>query len=249
MACWYHGPMHDEWSPTARFFRKQANSIWRRLSGKPTYYDAQKFVATDAISGRAQMEILVREGLRPTSHVLEVGCGCLSAGMPILSFLEPDHYVGIDPNDWLIETAMRRSAWRDTIQAKRPVFLHNMAFDATESGRKFDFVLSHSILSHAAANQLPLFLANVGKTLSPSGKIFASLILAEGSEFHPGTADGQDSNDAEWVYPGCSYFTHDTINAAAAQAGLTATYRLDITQRHVKVRPLEVHDWFEFKLA
>ena len=36
------------------------------------------------------------------SHVLEVGCGCLSAGVPVMRYLQRGHYVGIDPNRWLL---------------------------------------------------------------------------------------------------------------------------------------------------
>jgi hypothetical protein len=39
----------------------------------------------------------------PNRHVLEIGCGCLVAGRPIMEFLSPDRYVGIEPNTWLIE--------------------------------------------------------------------------------------------------------------------------------------------------
>jgi hypothetical protein len=52
---------------------------------------------------------------------------------------------------------------------KRPVFLSRTDFDASETGRRFDFVLSHSILSHAAHWQLPVFLAHVAAVLSSYG--------------------------------------------------------------------------------
>lgn len=239
--------MHDEVSAPAMFFKKQWNSIVRRVTGRKTYYDAQKFVATDPVSGRMQAEILFNEGANEDSRVLEVGCGCLSAGLFVIERLKPEHYVGIEPNTWLVETALRQKDIRVIADVKKPRFVANLDFDASSMGMEFDYVLSHSILSHAAHWQLPLFLKNVGATLAPGGKIFASLVLAEGNPYGgKGTADKKDSKDEEWVYPGVSYFTQETVARDAAAAGLTATLRHDITERHTKTRPLEIHDWYMF---
>lgn len=230
-----------------KFLLKQMNSIERRAGGRKTYYDAQNYTSTDPVSGRRQADLLFNARCRPESQVLEVGCGCLSAGMHLMERLDPDHYVGIDPNEWLREAAVRRPRIRRLVEAKRPVFLSNYEFDAAETGRKFDFVLSHSILSHAAHHQLPLFLNNVGAVLSDSGQIFASLYLSEGNPHgNVGTPDGKDSMDTEWVYPGVSFFTHETIQQTASEAGLTATHRPDLTEWFVQVRPGELHDWFQF---
>lgn len=239
--------MRDELSPLKKFVLKQWNSIERRVTGRKTYYDAQNYTSTDPVSGRRQADLLFNAGCRPDSHVLEIGCGCLSAGMVLMERLEPNHYVGIDPNEWLREAALRKAPIRALVEAKKPLFLSNYEFDAAETGRKFDFVLSHSILSHAAHHQLPLFLNNVGAVLSDSGQIFASLYLSEGNPHgNVGTKDRKDSMDAEWVYPGVSFFTHETIQNFAREAGLTATHRPDLTEWFVQVRPGELHDWFQF---
>lgn len=239
--------MHDEKGAVEKFIQKQTNSIVRRITGKKTYYDAQKFVATDEISGRMQADIIFGEGATPDSHVLEVGCGCLSAGLHVIERLKPDHYVGIEPNNWLVQASLRRPAAKAIADAKRPVFIESLEFDASSAGRQFDYVLSHSILSHAAHWQLGLFLKNVGATLAPTGKIFASLIPAEGNPYgSDGTPDKKDSNDEEWVYPGVSFFTRETIAKEADAAGLVATLRHDLTEKQTKKRPLEIHDWYMF---
>ncbi len=242
--------MREEQSPIFQFVRKQLNSIERRITGRKTYYDAQNFTSTDEVSGTLQADLLKNEGCTATSHVLEIGCGCLSAGAVLMSRLEAGHYVGIDPNEWLRETAFRRANISALVAAKAPVFLSNFEFDAKSTGRMFDFILSHSILSHASHEQLPLYLNNTSAVLAPSGKIFASLFLSEGNDFgNVGTKDREDSRDTEWVYPGCSFFTHKTIQQFAQDAGLKAEYRRDLTEWFVKVRPGECHDWFMFSKA
>lgn len=240
--------MWDEQSPVEQFARKQWNSIVRRVIGRRTFYDAQRYTRTDAVSGLRQADLLWREGCTEASHVLEVGCGCLSAGAVLIDRLKPGHYVGVDPNEWLREVALREPCIQEIASKKEPVFLTNFEFDASSTGRKFDYVLSHSILSHAAHHQLPLFLRNVGGVLADGGKIFASLYLAEGNPYgNVGAPDKKDSEDAEWVYPGVSFFTHETIQKCSEEAGLKATYRPDLTEWYVQVRPKEVHDWFIFE--
>jgi hypothetical protein len=118
--------------------------------------------------GQLQLELLKMNGCQPASSVLEIGSGCLVAGRPIMQYLMPDRYVGIEPNGWLLEAV--KEGLPDTvalIEEKRPLFLDVTDFDASAAGRTFDFVISHSILSHAACWQYPLFLASIKKILAP----------------------------------------------------------------------------------
>ena len=47
--------------------------------------------------GRLGFTVLLQEGLRPSSRVLDVGCGALRLGYWLLRFLDPGRYFGIDP--------------------------------------------------------------------------------------------------------------------------------------------------------
>ncbi len=223
------------------------------LSGRSYHEDlnrAREYVGSNEISGEVQLGLLMRVGLRPSSHVLEIGCGCLSAGLPIVRYLDAGHYVGIDPNVWLRRTVMRTAAVRAVVVRKLPTFLSNDAFDASALGRSFDFVLSHSVLSHAAYWQLELYLRNVRRVLKPTGVVLASLRLAEGNQHgSSGTPDRADSRDDAWVYPGVSWFTSATIAATARDVGLRAIHLPDFTVHYIERRPQEFHDWFRFEHA
>ncbi len=67
---------------------------------------AQRYVATSRTSGELQLELLKLEGCSRESHVLDVGCGCLSAGVPLMRYLRRGRYVGIEPNRWLLGAAL-----------------------------------------------------------------------------------------------------------------------------------------------
>src|ERR1700686_3819341 len=102
---------------------------------------------------------------------------------------------------------MKNQKVRQLVKKKRARFLSVEDFDASQLRIQFDFVFSHSVLSHCAHWQLEVFLKNICKVLAPDGRILASIRLSEGNPHgSTGTPDGQDSRDATWQYPGVSWF-------------------------------------------
>lgn len=218
------------------------NKLRRILA--PTLIDAKQYVGTDEGSGELQFNLLVREGCRSYSKVLEVGCGCLNAGIPLIDFLEAGNYVGIYPNIWLRRTAIKSPQVRKLIEEKRARFLSVDDFDASGLGATFDYVLSHSVLSHCAHWQLDQFFFNVGNVLSPHGKVIASIRLAEGNAFgSEGALDKNDSRHQEWQYPGVSWFKQSTVVEVAGRYGFKVQLKPEYTEVYTKTRPGEFHDW------
>lgn len=165
--------------------------------------------ATHLSAARCQFEILKAFGLKPYSRVLEIGCGCLITGSYLIDYLDAGNYVAIEPNTWLVEVG--RTHWG----IKKP-FAH-VVTDDFYAGGKFDFIHSHSILSHASAKQLGTFFDAVKRQLAESGVCSASIRI--------GSAD---SNAQDWVYPGVSFFTRATINDTAKQHDLKVQFRDDL---------------------
>jgi cyclopropane fatty-acyl-phospholipid synthase-like methyltransferase len=207
------------------------------------FEEAQAFVGNIGENyfavGQLQLELLQLNGCTPSSNVLEIGCGCLAAGRPIMQFLAPDRYVGIEPNTWLVDAVKEGLA--DTaalIDEKRPVFLAGTDFDASQTGRTFDFVISHSVLSHSAAWQCPLFITAVAKVLAPAGVALASIRFYDDQNKLAG-----DSNTPEWVYPDVSFYSWETVRGLALARGLLPEWRPDYKDFFVKRVPSNYHDW------
>jgi cyclopropane fatty-acyl-phospholipid synthase-like methyltransferase len=220
------------------------------LSAAPSLAAARDYVGTTRASGELQLELLQREGCTPTAHVLEVGCGCLNAGLPVMRYLHRGHYVGIEPNRWLLDAALAARSVRWLVRRKHPTLLERSDFDAGELGRTYDYVLSHSILSHCAHHQLEEFLRKVSRVLRPDGRIVASIRLAEGNAYgSTGTPDRKDSLCEEWQYPDASWFGLDTVERTAAGHGLRVELKPEYTERFTQRRPLEIHDWLVFSHA
>jgi cyclopropane fatty-acyl-phospholipid synthase-like methyltransferase len=195
------------------------------------------------MAGILELELLKWNALRPSHHVLEIGCGALVGGRPFIQFLDSDRYVGIEPNTWLIEEARDHFPDSEELFAtKRPLFIARTDFDASEVGRTFDFIFSHSILSHAAHWQLPEFIAKAEKVLAPNGIILASIRFTD----EKGQVMG-DSRHEHWQYPGTSYFAFETVLRIAEENGLRAENRSDYRAFFSRYLPTNFHDWIRLR--
>jgi SAM-dependent methyltransferase len=226
-------------NPVVRFCLRQTRFAvtWLRHSRLER---AQTYVGNPGKrAGEMQLELLKLDGCLPSSSVLEVGCGVLLAGIPIMRYLQPEKYVGIEPNRWLIRAALADvPGARQLAAEKRPIFVATESFDASSCGRMFDYVISHSVLSHAAAWQLPQFLGNVRRVLKTGGVVIASIRFHDDAGHLVG-----DSNDTSWVYPCVSYFSWDTVAKLASQHGYEAEWRVDYQERFQQAVPSNTHDW------
>ena len=221
-------------------------SAIRRICGL-RLADAKRYVDSDEVSGQLQVELLKREGCVPTSRVLEVGCGCLNMGIQLIRYLEKGNYVGIDPNEWLRQAALRAPDICRLVEEKQAKFLSMDDFDASNLGLKFDYIFSHSVLSHCAHWQLEQFLRHAAKVLAPEGRILASIRLAEGNPYgSPGTSNKNDSMHEEWQYPSASWFKLSTVVETADKQGLMAVHTPEYTEFYTKTRPRDSHDWIVF---
>jgi hypothetical protein len=129
----------------------------------------------------------------------------------------------------------------------RPVWLQREDFNAStllEGGAaKFDFVFSHSILSHAAHWQLKQFLSAIAAVLHPSGVAIASIYFhaLHGDDILVG-----NSHDESWVYPGVSTFDPVTVIETGARESLVVSVRPEIRAFVKQQSWWEDHDWVSF---
>lgn len=204
---------------------------------------AIEYVGTRPTGGIVQLQLLLMEGLQKDDYVLEVGCGSLMSGIPIMSYLEKSHYVGIDPNTWLMNQTLLIVENQQIITKKSPLFLNNADFDASSLGIVFDYVYAHSIMSHAADWQLSFFLKNISKVLKNNGKAIFSIRLTEPNEYGNEGAT-QETHAQEWQYPGCSFFDEATVVQEASKWFAKVERKKDFTALITQDNPGACHDWF-----
>jgi cyclopropane fatty-acyl-phospholipid synthase-like methyltransferase len=172
----------------------------RRFVGPDDEYD---------LAAASQFNLLTLLGLREHHTLLDVGCGSLRAGRLFIIYLQPGRYFGIEPEPWLVETALHTELGADVARLKRPTFDHNRDFALGVFARTFDFILASSIFSHATPAQVGTCLAAARLVMTPTSYLLAS--------FTPGASDYDGDT---WVYPGMVTYRPERIVELAHAAGL-----------------------------
>lgn len=203
----------------------------------PINEKAAAYASTNPDEGYAQFEALKMLGLQPQHKVLEIGCGALGASIPVIDFLNARNYCGIEPNSWMVRESLSVPQNQSLCCEKLPIFLHNQSFDATETGDKYDFIFSHSVMSHAAFWQLELFLRNCAAVLAPGGQLLFDLHFVG----YPGMET--ETMDDHWHYPGSVWVKKERFEELASRFFNTIQYRPDITELVMAATPSAVHRW------
>ncbi|MPY88873.1 MAG: methyltransferase domain-containing protein [Luteitalea sp.] len=173
---------------------------YRVFVGPPDKYD---------VVAALQFTVLTQLGLRERHRLLDVGCGSLRAGRLFMPYLSPGRYFGIEPEQWLVEEGIKHELGQDLIRLKRPVFSNDASFTLTAFGQSFDFVLAHSVFSHAAESQIRHCLAEAEHVLTTEGTLVATFF--EGRTSYAGTG---------WQYPDPVAYRWDDLARFVADAGL-----------------------------
>ena len=130
--------------------------------------------------GRHQLDFLIAEGLRPDMKVLDVGCGCLRAGVHLVRYLEPGNYYGIDVNASLLQAGYDVELRAAGLQERLPRanLLHDGEFEAWRLGVQFDVALAQSLFTHLPANLIRRCLHELARCVRPDGALYATFFEA-----------------------------------------------------------------------
>lgn len=123
--------------------------------------------------------------------------------------MEPGHYYGIDPNQWLIDEGIRHELGKRLFESKRPVFSNDAEFNLSLFDRKFDFLMAQSIFSHTSQSQMRKILSEAAKVMHDRSIFLATYI--------PGDSDYAGK---EWSYPDGVSFTFNFVHKCSAEAEL-----------------------------
>jgi cyclopropane fatty-acyl-phospholipid synthase-like methyltransferase len=180
--------------------------------------------------GLAQLGLLVSQGMTNESTVLEIGAGSLCASRWLVQVVPNLHI--IEPNHDLVVAAQK---FHKHLRQLNASVVTNFYFGGT-----FDFILSHSILSHASDKQLPELMDAIYRQLNFRGVALISLRLTEEDDKHA----IYNYCDA-WCYPESRYFTPTMVEQAANDAGLTLEWRPDWRNYMMGFHRAHYHDWIK----
>lgn len=155
-----------------------------RISRKIIWSEAER---RHALVGKAelwkmkqefQFNFLQKQGLETSSTFCDIGCGTLRGGIPIIQYLEPQHYWGIDVRVEAINEAVKEVK-RVELLYKKPSIIHAEQLSPLADLPKFDFIWAFSVLFHMTDNALVDALDFVKNHLEGDGCFYANVNIGD----------------------------------------------------------------------
>jgi SAM-dependent methyltransferase len=125
-----------------------------------------------------QITFLQSNGLKPTDMFLDVGCGTLRGGIPIIDHLEPGSYTGLDVRDEVLAEA-REELKQSGLEHKRPKLFNSSDFDAIPTDDLYDKAWAFAVLIHMADDISERAFKWIGAHMKPGGVFFADVKIGE----------------------------------------------------------------------
>lgn len=128
-----------------------------------------------------QIAFLRGVGLEPRHRLLDLGCGTLRGGLPLIAYLEPGHYTGLELRaDVLAEG--RRELSEAGLEARRPLLLECGDLSQLQLDSRFDFAMAFSVMIHMTDEVASTATRFVARHLAPAGAFYANVNLGNTPE-------------------------------------------------------------------
>jgi SAM-dependent methyltransferase len=130
-----------------------------------------------------QIEFLKSVGLRPEHYLLDIGCGTLRGGIPIIKYLHPRHYYGTEVRAVVLAEA-RKELHEAGLESKEPRLILSTDVSSLDLERHFDFVWAYSVLIHLSDEILNDILRLAQGHLMQDGSFFANVNIGDRKDGH-----------------------------------------------------------------
>jgi cyclopropane fatty-acyl-phospholipid synthase-like methyltransferase len=121
-----------------------------------------------------QIRFLKQMSLEPRHYLVDIGCGTLRGGIPLIEYLQEGHYHGIEVRENVLEEG-RKELREANLEHKRPKLVVAPELSCLNLEREFDFVWAFSVLIHMSDEVLMACLEFVRKHLKTTGCFYANV--------------------------------------------------------------------------
>lgn len=125
-----------------------------------------------------QIKFLKQVGLTPQHYLLDIGCGTLRGGIPIIDLLGVGHYYGVERRAAVLEEG-RKELEESGLSGKRPNLLLVEEIGSLKLRRKFDYIWAFSVLIHLDDATLSSTLGFVREHLEDAGCFYANVRIGD----------------------------------------------------------------------
>jgi len=148
----------------------------------------------DLSRGTYHVNYLKRYGLKSNHIVLDFGCGFGRTGIPLVQYLEPGNYIGVEISKERLRLA---EEWTEleSLQPKQPRWL--LEFDNSLSYLEdgdIDVIWAQSVLTHMPKREVEIFMGAAHRVLRPGAALMFNFTISEDDALHR-------SNVKDYRYP------------------------------------------------
>ena len=123
-----------------------------------------------------QINFLKSQGLQPNQELMDVGCGTLRGGIPLINYLEKGNYYGIEVRNTVLEEGRKELKEHD-LERKEPHLIAFSEFNEISLNAKLDVMLAFSVLIHMEDTIVEKCIEFVSKQLENNGTFYANVNL------------------------------------------------------------------------
>lgn len=130
---------------------------------------------------RFQIDFLTKHGLKPHHRLIDIGCGTLRGGIPLIKKLDPGHYAGIEVREDVLQLG-RDELKQAGFEFKEPNLIHCTGLSRLDLEYKADYIWAFAVLIHMDDDALNGCLSFVSKHLAEGGAFYGNVNIGEGEE-------------------------------------------------------------------
>ncbi len=166
-----------------RGLRKEVKKVrsafkWMRIDSQQRRHALVGSAYLWRMKRRFQIEFLKGRGLQPRHRVIDIGCGTLRGGLPLIAYLEPGHYFGLETREQVLKEA-RLELREANLMEKSPVLVQVDDIARTDLPVKADFCWAFSVIFHMTDAIVDDTFSFVAKHLAADCRFFANVNIGE----------------------------------------------------------------------
>lgn len=125
-----------------------------------------------------QVAFLKSRGLGPGDWLLDLGCGTLRGGIPLIAYLEAGHYAGVESRAKVLAEG-RKELREAGLEHKGPVLRVSDDLAGLNLGRNYDVVWAFSVLIHMTDAILREAMGFASRHMHPGSSFYANVNIGD----------------------------------------------------------------------
>ncbi|WP_339634540.1 class I SAM-dependent methyltransferase [Bizionia echini] len=121
-----------------------------------------------------QIQFLKGQGMQASDTILDVGCGTLRGGIPIIEFLDIGHYYGLEVRKHVLNEGKKELKVLK-LEYKKPNLISFTNFSDLQINVQFQFVFAFSVLIHFENHIAESCFEFVSQHLKQDGVFYANV--------------------------------------------------------------------------